>query len=354
MKPSRSGAISAALAVLASLSVACAKPPAPPPPEKVSVVKTRAVKAEARPVQLRYVGFTDSAATKAYAFKQGGRLTKVMVKKGDRVTPGMVLARQEPEDMSLAASASALDVRKAQTALADAKRTFARIEALVKDGVRPPNELDQARLGVQMRRASLNQARLQRTSRRRMVADTRLRSEVSGYVVDVRHHPGELVGGGHPVVIVRTAQQVIEVGVSQRDVQRLALGTTAAVTIDALRGTGTVSNIAQVPDRTSRTYEVQVALDEPLNGQRLLLGSLARVAFNVGEREGIWVPVPSVLTEGKSFVFVVQDGRASKRTVRLRDVAGPFVRVEGLKDGEQIIVEGMKTLSEGRRVEVKS
>jgi RND family efflux transporter MFP subunit len=346
-------ALSLALVVVI-VGAGCDKPIPPPPPEKVRPVTAIVVAEDERPVELTYVGLTGAAATKAYAFKQGGRLTKVYVDKGDRVAPGKVLARLEPEDMEIAQSASDLNILKAEGALKDAERTFERIKGLVAEGVRPPNDLEQAKLGVDVRRATLEQARLESRARSRMVADTRLKSEVSGYVVDVRHRAGELVGGGYPVVIVRTTQQVVKVGVAQRDMMKLEIGTRARVDIDDLHGEGAVSNIAQIPDQTSRTYEVQVALEGELNQARLLLGSVARVAFQVGQRKGIWVPIPSVLTEGENFVFVVADGRASKRPVTLGQVSGPYVRVEGLSVGDQVIVEGMKTLSEGYRVEVKS
>jgi len=112
--------------------------------------------------------------------------------------------------------------------------------------------------------------------------------------------------------------------------------------------------IEQVPDQQSQTYQVDVALTGASADQVFYLGALARVAFDAGARTGIWIPAPAILTEGVQFVYLVEGDRAVRRTVTVGEVSGAFVEVMGLKPGDNVIVEGMKNLKEGFKVEVVS
>jgi HlyD family secretion protein len=152
--------------------------------------------------------------------------------------------------------------------------------------------------------------------------------------------------------VVRNDVQVVKVGVAQRDLHALQLGTRALLDVDGVQGEGQVSNLAQIPDPRSRTYEVEVELGGPLAGRSFYLGSIARVEFEVGQREGIWVPIQAVLTDGVDHVFVVEGERAVRRNLHLGSISGTRVQVEGLRPGEQLIVEGMKNLKEGYEVAV--
>ena len=340
--------------VLVLLTEACAKAPPDVQEEKSRPVRVQTATLERRPVQLHYIGTTSSESIRKLGFKIGGKIARVFVEKGSHVSAGQRLAQLDKHDLRLALRASRLSLKKAVKAYKDAQAFFEKIAALYEQNARPQVDYDRARLHRDISKASMEQARVDYDLKRRMLRDCTLRADAPGYVVDVLNKPGEMVGAGFPVVLLRTEQQIVSVGVSQQDVKRLHVGTRAHVTIDDLEGEGRVIHIGQVPDKESRTYTVEVELTGNLTQQSFFIGSIARVAFDIGEQEGVWVPIPSVLTDGVPYVYVVREGRAVRRNLTLGSTSGTFVRVDGLEAGDQIIVEGMKNLKDGYKVAVQN
>lgn len=342
------------LLVLFLALIGCQKPPEKREVEKSRPVQVQEVALVEKPVLLRYIGRVASESIKKYSFKVGGRISAVRVKKGDHIQKGQPLARLETQDYTLAASAAELTSKQAEDVFQDAKRTFEKVKRLYEAGARPEKDFEQARLAFDVRRSMFEQSRLDVTHKKRTVSDTVLRAGSDGFVVMTRGEKGELIGPGHPLVIVRDQQQVVRVGVSQRDLHVLSKGSKAMVDVDGVEVAGEILTIEQVPDQQSQTYQVDVALTGASADQVFYLGALARVAFDAGARTGIWIPAPAILTEGVQFVYLVEGDRAVRRTVTVGEVSGAFVEVMGLKPGDNVIVEGMKNLKEGFKVEVVS
>ena len=79
---------------------------------------------------------------------------------------------------------------------------------------------------------------------------------------------------------------------------------------------------------------------------------IGKVVLKADVSNGIIIPANAVLInqEGK-FVWVVEDGRATRRNITLAGYSGTGVIVrEGLQVGDEIIVEGYQKVSEGMRV----
>jgi multidrug efflux pump subunit AcrA (membrane-fusion protein) len=177
---------------------------------------------------------------------------------------------------------------------------------------------------------------------------------MDGYVVDVLNKTGENIAAGYPVVVVRTGEQRVSVGLSQDDVKRVQAGTKAYVTVGGLEAQGEVVKIEAIPDAETRTYTTEILLTQPLDSEQFYLGATARVELEAGEAKGIWVPIASVLNDGEDYIFIVEENRALKKNIKLLDVQGFNVRIEGVSQGEQLVVTGMKSLKEGTPVRLQS
>jgi multidrug efflux pump subunit AcrA (membrane-fusion protein) len=73
-------------------------------------------------------------------------------------------------------------------------------------------------------------------------------------------------------------------------------------------------------------------------------------------RTTIRIPAAAMKTEGNaSFVWLVRDGRLSKRPVTTGPVSGGFLEIRsGLSGGEQLLVGGVEVPSEGMRVKTQT
>ncbi len=84
-------------------------------------------------------------------------------------------------------------------------------------------------------------------------------------------------------------------------------------------------------------------------------GFLARVTFALGTRDGVLLVPASALVggAGSESVFVVEDGRAVRRTVMPGVTSeGRVEIVTGLQAGEEVIVAGNNMLRDGAAVRV--
>ncbi|MFH1810779.1 MAG: efflux RND transporter periplasmic adaptor subunit [Pseudomonadota bacterium] len=340
--------------LLLGFAMACDPPTAPAVEEPTRPVRVELVKSELRPVRLRYIGATGSQSIKKYSFKVAGRVQAVFVDKGQPIRRGQRLAQLDPRDLHFSLEGAQLTLNKAEEGLKDARSLHEKMEKLYGQQARSQLEYDRAKLNLDISEASFRQAQVDVEYKQGLLGDTSLRSEVDGFVVEVLNKPGEVVGAGYPVVVVRNDVQVVQVGVAQRDVPRLKIGGRALIDVDGVTIDGRISQIAQIPDPRSRTYEVEVEMLGPPGERAFYLGAIARVEFEVGEAEGMWVPIQSLLTDGVDHVFVVEAGRAVRRNLVLGSISGTRVQVQGLRDGDQLIVEGMKNLKEGYQVAVLS
>ena len=178
--------------------------------------------------------------------------------------------------------------------------------------------------------------------------ECQLKAGSDGYVVKVAG------GEGSPytsfAVVLGSRDVVARFGASQSDVRSLAVGQSAAVTAEGQEYTGVVKSIAVLPDETTRTYTVDVEIGGDAGD--FYLGEMAAVKIGVGERTGTWLPLAVVMNDGEDYVYLVENGRAVRRTVTLLEVSDDMVLVSGLENGGQVISEGMKTVRSGSAVSV--
>jgi membrane fusion protein (multidrug efflux system) len=82
---------------------------------------------------------------------------------------------------------------------------------------------------------------------------------------------------------------------------------------------------------------------------------MASFSFVFEKREGLSVPDASIVARlNRSVVFVVKDGKANMRDVKagLRNDGWTEI-LEGLAEGEQILVEGQSQATDGVAVDIR-
>ena len=109
-------------------------------------------------------------------------------------------------------------------------------------------------------------------------------------------------------------------------------------------------------DALTHTYDIRILLNNP--GHKLLPGMVAKVALHSGEEASedcITLPVRAVQqsASGELFVWVAGDGRVTRRPVSVGAISGNRIQVkDGLREGEQVVVEGYQKVSEGSPVTI--
>jgi len=177
-----------------------------------------------------------------------------------------------------------------------------------------------------------------------------LYSDIDGYVLTIVAKEGEVSNPLVPAMVIGSSETVATIGISQNNVRRIEQGMKAIVKVNDLEFDGEVLSIAKIPDRSSRTYETDIAFPESLFN--FYIGESCVIEIIVGDKKGIWIPINIIQNDGIDYVYVVKDKRVVKRIVIPSDIDNDYVRVEGLTEGDIIITNGMKQLKPGYLVDV--
>jgi len=149
----------------------------------------------------------------------------------------------------------------------------------------------------------------------------------------------------------------IEVPVSERDFLRVRIGTPAEIKLDALLGEifqGRVTRITPEIDPMSRNFNAEVEIPNPK--LRLKSGMFANIRLFVGQKEALAISRDILITDlvtGVSYAFVVEGDQAVRRRLMLGERSGLLIEVlEGLKQGENLVIKGQNRLQPGSRVKI--
>jgi len=324
---------------------------------KTKPVRVIEVVSETLPLQIEYIGTIEAEELKKYSFKMSGRVEQVAVQEGQAVKTGEILVRLDTNDLDLAVAAAANSLEQAEKAHAHSRDYYDKLADLFGAGAISKQELDKAGLEKDALEATWNNAKLDYQNKLNVKRDAAITAGSEGIVAAVACKEGEIVAAGYPVVLLRSREIVVTTGISQQDANRVSVGNPAEILVNGSIVQGKVKSISQIPDSSTRTYKVEIDIEEDgVNGaeaENLPLGAVAKAIISIGESTGIFIPIDSIQRGSEDYAFVIADGMAAKRSVTLGEVRGSRVRAEGLNAGDKLVVDGMKRLKEGDRVTIE-
>lgn len=330
--------------------------------ENAKSVNVQEITMESGHETLDYIGIVGSKEIVKYSFKTPGKIEKVYVEKGQKVTAGDPLAKLDEQELGFALSgakatlsAAEFQVTQAKEAYAYDKQNLKKMKALLDEKAISEDLYDQLTLKTNVSEEKYKQALAQVKGLRAdvehknyLMNNATIIADTDGLVVEVINKENEQVAAYYPVVAVRSVAQVVNVGIAQKDVDKVTLGTTAAIDFYGAASVGEITQVADAPDTDTRTYNGEITL----TNSDYKLGAITKVTFNVGEVSGIWVPVNAILSDGEDYVYVAKDGRAFKQIVKILQINNGKMMVEGLEEGQFVVVNGMKNLLDGMEVNI--
>jgi cobalt-zinc-cadmium efflux system membrane fusion protein len=168
----------------------------------------------------------------------------------------------------------------------------------------------------------------------------------AGYVMEKNVTPGRTIAPGQDAFVIGDLSQVwMLAAVRQEELARLHLGQSVSVTVPGVsdeRVIGTITNLGQELDPTTRVMPVRIALRNP--GGRLRPEMLINAEITVGPgKPTLAVPSDAIQQiNGQDAVFVrTTPDRFVLRAVRVgRTTDAKTPVLEGLAKGEQVVVRG--------------
>ena len=294
-----------------------------------------------------------------------GRIVELNAAVGAEVTKGAVLIRQDEQTAAAQVAQAQAGVGQAQAAVAMAPNQYKRAQKLANSKVIDRARLDQARLGLDQARAALRVAqagkRVAQTQQSRLITHAPL----SGTVLRSGAEVGEVAAPGMPLIDIADLQLMhLVVEVPERNVATLKRGDAVAVEVPALKERRFTGKIAVVPHRAdtrTRTFPVEIAVDNPDRALRVGMMGRAKIVLSQ-QKDQVVVPLDAVidvptanLSEVNNVVFVVEAGKAKRVEVKAGAMEGGSVLVkQGLQGGEKLIIVGQRRVVNGDPVKVVS
>lgn len=308
-------------------------------------VKTTQVKTEE--VTLGFVanGNFEPIQELTFSAEKSGKVISVLVKEGDYVNVGQTLVIVRSDVINV----------NAQTAKAvydNAQADFARYENAYKSGGVTKQQLDQAKLALTNAAASLKQANIN-------VGDTKLKAPIKGFINKKYIEPGSILTGMPATAmfdIVNVSKLKLKVTANESQVAGLKLGNPVNVTASVFPDkvfAGKITFIAAKADE-SLNFVVEIEIANNTNNS-LKAGMYGTANFGAKQKQELKV-VPRnafIGSVSSNEVFVVENGIAKLKKVVSGRILGDQVEiVDGLSNGDVVIITGQINLQDGNTVEI--
>lgn len=282
---------------------------------------------------------------------------KIVKEEGDYVKENDVLAQLDDTEIIIIYNQAKIQLDQAKLNLEEAENNYIRSQELVKrslvseqDFQATEAQFKQSQLEYQNRMENFNNLKLQ-------MDRTKIRALSEGYITERLIEAGDRVNPNTQVYTIEDFNPLlIRVFVPTSDAINLALGMSAEVTTDVLKGLGFEGNVKLINPRIDvETGTVKVTVEVFDNSLRLQPGMFVKVQIAIGMKENVLViPRKAILyKQNKSYVFVLNRRQVSQREVLLGLLEEDHVEVtEGLNEGEVIVIVGVEGLKDGQRVDV--
>ena len=337
------------------------------------------------------------------------KVTEILVKEGDKVEKGQVLARLDKTDVNTALEAAKtqldlakankteaeknlrLEYAKSQTALQNAELDFQRKSSLFSTGDIPKSEYEAAESALKDAKATMANYKVSKGSvqvpesydlqiktaeqelekAERRLSDADLLSPIAGTITRVNIKVGEFADtpteNKYDFTVENLDQLELSIAVSEYNIGKVHLGQKATITADILGGDsleGVVSSISPTGEvKNSGTSERVIPIKVQIKGDKktLLSGITAKADLLLSEAKDVYVvPLSSVMTgeDGATKMAFVVNGTVHFVPVSTgvsSDVSTevkPLTEDAVFKEGSDFILSPDASLTEGSPVTV--
>ena len=274
-----------------------------------------------------------------------GVVQEILFKEGQFVKKGQDLVRLDESKLATA-------VAEGEANFQLSKANFDRAKGLSDSQLISQQEFEQARTVFEATRANLD-------LNKRLLKDARIYAPFEGVVGARTISPGQVIRKEAVLTTIVDLDPVkVEFNVPEKVLGQVRVGQDLEIgvaTYPDRKFKGKLFFVSPYVDLTNRTALVKAEVPNP-NGE-LKPGMFANLELTVTIRENAVVIPEVALTQtlegGRAMIFVVDAStNAQLRPVKLGVRMAGFVEVEGVKQGERVIVEGTQKTVPGKPVQL--
>lgn len=288
------------------------------------------------------------------SFKTGGIINKVLVKEGDAVKPGQLLATLNLTEIDA-------QVAQAKAGFEKAQRDHQRAGNLYQDSVASLEQLQNSKTALDLARQQLAAAQFNRSY-------SEIRAPRAGYVLHKLANEGQVVAPGTPVLQTNGAGNgswFLRIGVSDRDWAAIHVNDKATISSEAVSGKqykGIVFRRSESVDPYTGAFTIDIKLDAAA-AMSVASGMYGHAVINTGNAAETsasgtsWAIPYDALLDGDGstgYVFITNDNKtAQKVKVTIAGMEKDKIWIEhGLEQAQSLIISGSAYLTDKSRIKV--
>jgi multidrug efflux system membrane fusion protein len=332
-------------------------------PQAVPVTVVPVVQKPA-PVEISTVGRVQTQASVAVRSRIDGVISAVSVSDGQEVKAGAELFRIDDREVQATLKQAQGNLVRDQALLVNAQRQLARLTPLAAKNFTTKQDLDTASANVATLQGTLAADQAAIDAAKVTLSYTVIRAPISGRIGTIALKLGSSVRSADstPLVTINQLQPIlVAYSISQEDMGELQKAMAAGPVAvrakvpdsSAPAQQGAVSYVENAIDPATNTLSVKAVF--PNDNEFLWPGQFVNVTMIVRvDPNAIVVPVAAVaVNQDGNYVWVVKpDKTAEMRKVTVaRQIGEETVLNDGVKAGEEVVVDGQLRLEQGTKVE---
>lgn len=276
--------------------------------------------------------------------RTGGTVARLIIREGDEVTAGQVIATVGDEKLALQMKSLDAQIAGLDAQLGQTKTDLSRAESLFERGTTPKARLDEARTAVNVAENAHRARIAERSVLERQMAEGQILAPTAGRVLSVSYTIGAVVLPGEIVATIAEQNFVLRLRVPERHAQFLKVGDRVRIDGAEIGQSGTrFGTIALV---YPQIQDGRVTADATIDGLGdYFVARRIRVWISGGERQAFIIPMGLVSTrfgidhvnlkssDQRTIITPVQRGRPHP-TPSMPD---GLEILSGIKTGDQLV-----------------
>jgi len=344
-------------------------PPPPNPwmgPTPVHIVS--ATKEDLK-VHIKAIGSVVPLNTVTVRSRVDGELLRILFEEGQQVKAGDLLAEVDPASYKVRLAQAEGTLQETRAQLKNAEDDLRLYERLITQKSIAQQQFDKQKALVEQLQGTLKTHSAQVDDARLQLSYTRITAPITGRLGLRRVDVGNLVNAGDNNGLVTITQtQPIAVSftipenqlVAVRAAYSAATQASSALPVEAwdrseqsLLATGKLTTLDNQIDTATGTLRMKAQFENADDG--LFPNQFVNARLHLSTLDGaVTIPIDAVQYGSKgTYVYVVEEGKAKMRSIKLGALEGARTSIlEGLSEGEQVVLEGIDRLWEGKDVKV--
>lgn len=310
-------------------------------------------------------GWVEAKATQIVRATRQGIVSAKLVANGQTVQAGDILLRLDDREARARIARHEALLARDWARYLQATVNLKRVGALHSGGAASALQLEQAQLELELCESDVAVRRTELALEELALEQSVIRAAIGGYVGSLSFETGSTIATTDELLTITALDKVlISIPIADRDFALLRApsgpGWSAAIRVldpstSEVLASSSVELVASAMDARAGTLRAHAEIPNP--GMRLWPGQFVRVVAELGPaRQMNIVPPEALLSQSGDTAHVLvarQDGVAETRRVRIhgRGAGRVFIK-EGLKPGENVIIEGQFAVADGQHINV--